>query len=107
MPIPHSPSISITTFISLHRIALLISIILLTACAMSPQTVYIKPDLKVPSMPIGHGRPLAVETHDLRHNPTLALMGTVEGNRRLINETVSQALNQIFLDSKLQRFLSR
>ncbi len=157
-------------------------------------------------MPIGHGRPLAVETHDLRHNPTLgtlggvyktatlttdarmeqsitqeaitvlqswdfvaapanlsqpttdrlmitlknieyqhpavsvggnvivkcrlavkiersgetyngeylsqrseqvALMGTVEGNRRLINETVSQALNQIFLDSKLQRFLSR
>lgn len=206
MPILHSPTISIATFISPHRIALLILTILLTACAMSPQTVYIKPELKVPTMPIGHGRPLAVETRDLRHDSTLgtlggvyktaalttdtrieqsitqeaitvlqgwdfvaaptslsqpttdrltitlknieyqhpavsvggnvvvkcrvavriersgeiyngeylsqrseqvALMGTVQGNRRLINETVSQALNQIFLDSKLQRFLSR
>jgi hypothetical protein len=34
-------------------------------------------------------------------------MGTAAGNRRLVNDTINQALSQIFLDSKLQRFMSQ
>ncbi|HSC76608.1 MAG TPA: YajG family lipoprotein [Pseudomonadales bacterium] len=178
----------------------------LSACAVSPQTVAIKPDLKVPSMPIGHNRPVSVETQDLRRDKTLgtlggiynsayistdaqmqhsitqaavnvlqswdfaavtsalgnddmahfaleiidldyqrpqtsvggnvvvkcrigvkismngatysgeylsqrseqvAIIGTPNGNDRMVNETINQALNQMFLDKKLQRFMAR
>jgi uncharacterized lipoprotein YajG len=189
-----------------HKLILLACGALLSACAMSPQTVVVKPDLRAPSMPIGHGRSVKVETHDRRSDPTLgtlggvyksaylttdermeqtitqeavtvlqswdfvavpsglgradmptfkveildinyqrpatsvggnvvvkckvavkvdkgtetysgeyisqrseqvAVMGTAEGNRKLVNQTIGQALNQIFLDSKLQRFMAR
>lgn len=181
--------------------------ILLASCAVSPQTIVVKPDLKkITSMPIGHGLPVKVETRDLRSDKILgtrggvyesaflttdermektineeaiavlqrwdfaavpttlgnqdmmsftievididyqrpktnvggfvevkcrvavkiqtsdknysgeylskrseqvAVMGTAEGNRRLVNETINQALGQIFRDSKLQGFMSR
>jgi hypothetical protein len=42
-----------------------------------------------------------------RRSEQVAVMGTESGNQRMVNDTISQALNQIFLDSKLQRFLSR
>ncbi len=189
-----------------RQLLVLLGAVLLTACAMSPQTVVVKPDLKAPSMPIGHGRQVTVQTVDRRRDSTIgtlggvyrtaylntdgrmeqsvtaeavtvlqswdfvavpshlgnaqmasftieildidyqrpasnvggnvvakcrvgvkvemgdetysgeyrsmrseqvALMGTPEGNRRLVNQTISQALNQIFLDSKLQRFMAR
>lgn len=179
---------------------------LLSACAISPQTVAVKPDLKVPSMPIGRNRAISVETRDLRQNSTLgtlggvynsayistdaqmqrsitqsaitvlqswdfaavpsnlgnsdmatmtlevlgmdyerpktnvggnvvvkcrigvkitnsngtysseyqsrrseqvAVIGTPNGNKRMVNDTINQALNGIFLDEKLQRFMAR
>lgn len=187
-------------------IQLFAACMLLTACAMSPQTIVVKPDLKIASMPIGHGRSVKVETHDIRSDKTLgtlggvyksaylstddrmeksitqeaitvlqswdfvavpatlgsqdmtsftmevldidyqrpatsvggtvevkcrvgvkvqannksyrgeylskrseqvAIMGTAAGNRRLVNDTINQALSQIFTDSKLQRFMSQ
>lgn len=190
----------------LRFVVLLVCATLLTACALSPQTVVVRPDIKAPSMPIGHGRSMVVNTRDLRSKTTLgtrgglyesaslstdshmeqsisasaitvlqswdfaavpsslgnynmpsmeiqiididyhrpetsvggevsvkcrvavrvqmgsetysgeyasrrseqvAVMGTESGNQRMVNDTISQALNQIFLDSKLQRFLSR
>jgi uncharacterized lipoprotein YajG len=186
--------------------ALLICGLLLSACAMSPQTVLVKPDLKVPSMPIGHNRPVSVETIDQRKDATMgtlggiynsayistdaqmqrsltqaavtvlqswdfaavpstmgssdmtkftleiigldyqrpqtnvggnvvvkcrigvkisangavysgeylsqrseqvAVIGTPDGNKRMVNDTINQALNQLFLDTKLQRFMAR
>ncbi len=179
---------------------------LLSACALSPQTIVVRPDLKVPAMPIGHGRSITVTTRDLRSNTTLgnrgglyqssnlttdsgmersitqeavsvlqswdfaavqsslgnsnmasmeiqvididyvrpettvggnvtvkcrvgvrvemgtetytgeyasqrseqvAVMGTTSGNQRMVNETISQAITQIFIDNKLQRFMAR
>jgi uncharacterized lipoprotein YajG len=179
---------------------------LLSACAISPQTVAVKPDLKVPSMPIGRNRSISVETRDMRQNATLgtlggvynsayistdaqmqrsitqsaitvlqswdfaavpsnlgssdmatmtlevlgmdyerpktnvggnvvvkcrigvkvttsdgtysseylsrrseqvAVIGTPNGNKRMVNDTINQALNGIFLDEKLQRFMAR
>lgn len=189
-----------------RRLALLACSLFLSACALSPQTVVVKPDLKVPSMPIGHNRPMSVQTIDQRRDTTIgtlggvynsayistdehmgrsltqaavtvlqswdfaavpaalgnsdmasfelqvisidykrpqtevggnvevkcrigvkvsingasysaeymsrrseqvAVIGTTKGNRRIVNETISQALNQIFLDEKLQRFMAR
>lgn len=189
-----------------RQMMLLVCATLLSACAVSPQTIVVKPDLKVPSMPIGHRREVAVETRDLRSDSTMgtrggvyksatlttdarmeqsitqeaitvlqswdfvavpstlgsydmarfdievtdidyqrpatsvggnivvrckvrakvemgqetysgeytsqrseqvAVMGTASGNQRLINATISQAINQIFLDSRLQRFMAR
>lgn len=177
-----------------------------SACALSPQTVIVKPDLKVPSMPIGHNRAVSVDTRDLRRETTIgtlggvynsayistdanlersvsqaavtvlqswdfaavpstlgnsdmttftleiididyqrpktnvggnvvvkcrigvkiskdgatysgeylsqrseqvAVIGTANGNKRMVNDTINQALNQVFLDSKLQRFMAR
>ena len=37
----------------------------------------------------------------------VAVMGTTTGNQRMVNDTISQALTQIFIDPKLQRFMSR
>lgn len=180
--------------------------VLLAACAMSPQTVKVKPDLDVPAMPIGRNRAISVETRDLRKDPALgtlggvynsayistdaqmqrsitqsaitvlqswdfaavpshlgspdmatmtlevldmdyerpksnvggnvvvkcrigvkvtksdgtysseylsrrseqvAVIGTPNGNKRMVNDTINQALNGIFRDEKLQRFMSR
>lgn len=186
--------------------ALLICGALISACAISPQTVAVKPDLQVPSMPIGRNRPISVETRDLRQDSTLgtlggvynsayistdaqmqrsitqsaitvlqswdfaavpsnlansdmatmtlevldmdyerpktnvggnvvvkcrigvkvnkdgaiysgeylsqrseqvAVIGTPNGNKRMVNDTINQALNRVFLDEKLQRFMAR
>ena len=37
----------------------------------------------------------------------VAVIGTANGNKRMVNDTINQALNQVFLDSKLQRFMAR
>jgi uncharacterized lipoprotein YajG len=58
-------------------IRLFFASMLLTACAMSPQTIVVKPDLKVASMPIGHGRSVKVETRDIRSDKTLGTLGGV------------------------------
>lgn len=189
------------------RIFLLSTCVLfLFSCALSPQTVAVKPDLKVPSMPIGRNRSVSVETQDVRQDKTLgtlggvyksadistdaqmeksvtqaavtvlqswdfaavpstlgnsdmigfdleiididyqrpttnvggnvivkcrigvkinkdgatyggeylsqrseqvAIIGTPNGNKRMVNDTINQALNQVFLDEKLQRFMAR
>lgn len=194
------------TFAFQRHLVLFACLAFLSACAMSPQTVAVKPELKVPSMPIGHSRQVKVDTVDRRRDPTVGIlggvyksaylttdarmeqsitqeavtvlqswdfvavprnlgshdmanftieildidyqrptssvggnvtvkcrvgvkvemgnetysgeymsqrteqvagMGTVAGNRRMVNDTISQALNQIFLDGKLQRFMAR
>ena len=181
-------------------------VLFLFSCALSPQTVAVKPDLKVPSMPIGRNRSVSVETQDVRQDKTLgtlggvyksadistdaqmeksvtqaavtvlqswdfaavpstlgnsdmigfdleiididyqrpttnvggnvivkcrigvkinkdgatyggeylsqrseqvAIIGTPNGNKRMVNDTINQALNQVFLDEKLQRFMAR
>ena len=184
----------------------LLALTQLAGCALSPQTVAVRPDLDVPSMPIGKGRAVSVTTRDLRSDSILGSRGgiyqtatlstdarmeqsitqeavrvlqswdfvaapanlsradaarftvevididyrkpatnvagnisvkcrvgvrvemgaetyrgeyasqrteqvvvtsTASGNQRMVNDTISQALNQIFLDSKLQRFMAR
>jgi len=42
-----------------------------------------------------------------RRSEQVAVMGTVQGNKRIVNETINQAVQQVFLDSKLQRFMAR
>ena len=37
----------------------------------------------------------------------VAIIGTPNGNKRMVNDTINQALNQVFLDPKLQRFMAR
>lgn len=177
----------------------------LSACAVSPQTIVVKPDLRLHTMPIGHGRPITVETRDERNDTALGsrgglyntatlttdarmtqsitaeavsvlqgwdfsavpsnlgnasmpsftieildidyrrpestvagnvtvkcrlavriemgndvytgeytsqrseqvpVVGTTAGNQRMVNETINQALTQMFRDNKLQRFLA-
>ena len=194
------------TLLSTRVLSLFTCILFLSSCALSPQTVAVKPDLKVPSMPIGHNRSVSIETRDVRQDKTLgtlggvyrsadistdaqmeksvtqaavtvlqswdfaavpsalgnsdmirfgleiididyqrpttnvggnvivkcrigvkvskdgatysgeylsqrseqvAIIGTPNGNKRMVNDTINQALNQVFLDPKLQRFMAR
>jgi uncharacterized lipoprotein YajG len=67
-----------------------------SACALSPQTVIVKPDLKVPSMPIGHNRAVSVDTRDLRRETTIGTLGGVYNSAYIstdanLERSVSQA----------------
>ncbi len=59
----------------LYRVLLVSFVLVVSSCAFSPQTISIKPDLKVATMPIGRGRSVAVNTRDLRSDTTMGTRG--------------------------------
>lgn len=73
----------------------LLTICWLSSCAMSPQTIAIKPDLKVSSMPIGRGRSLAVTTRDLRSNTSMGARGGLYNSAELTTDSrMTQSITQ-------------
>lgn len=69
----------------------LCSTLFLWSCALSPQTIVVKPDLKVATMPIGRGRPVSVITQDQRSDPS---MGTRGGLYNSADLTTDARMNQ-------------
>lgn len=76
----------------------LIASVIFGACALSPQTITLKPAIDVRSHPIGRGRELALEVVDLRPSRHFGSRGGVYGETALLNprtevaETVRRAL---------------
>ncbi len=66
----------VTDFLMMvYRVLLVSFVLVVSSCAFSPQTISIKPDLKVATMPIGRGRSVAVNTRDLRSDTTMGTRG--------------------------------
>lgn len=59
--------------------AWLIGILLTSSCALSPQTVQIRPVVEVPAQDIGRGRNIALEVRDLRPTKAFGTRGGVYG----------------------------
>lgn len=76
------------TFFSGVLVSLLV---LAPGCALSPQTVTLKPVVDAPSHPIGRGRELALEVVDLRPNPYFGSRGGIYGETALISPRVEVA----------------
>lgn len=67
--------VKIQSSVSIRLVMLLLAVLTLSSCAFSPQTIAIKPDVKVSTMPIGRGRPVAVSTRDLRSDASMGTRG--------------------------------
>jgi uncharacterized lipoprotein len=59
--------------------------LIITACALSPQTVTIYPILKLPSRDIGRGRTIALEVIDARPSQSFGVRGGIYRETSLIN----------------------
>ena len=70
-------------------------VVFTSSCALSPQTVVVKPDVRVASMPIGRGRPIAVTTRDQRRDAAMGERGGLYKSAELTtDERMVQSLNQ-------------
>ncbi len=76
-------------FLSSLRLTLAIAActLLLFACAMSPQTIVIKPTLNIQSMPIGHRRNISVGSRDLRRSATIGMRGGLYDSANISTDT--------------------
>lgn len=88
--------VSALTSVRWMGVSIAVAVALLTAsCALSPQTVVVKPDVRVSSMPIGRGRSIAVTTRDQRRDATLGERGGLYKSAELTtDERMVQSINQ-------------
>lgn len=60
----------------LGRVLLTVTaVLMLSSCAFSPQTIAVKPDANVATMPIGRGRAVSVTTRDMRNDSSIGTRG--------------------------------
>lgn len=78
------------------RSALLLAIALLTACALSPQRIYVAPTLVMTGEITGNGRPIIVSSSDQRPSKVLGTLGGPYGDSATltIGNNLEQALTQ-------------
>ena len=67
------------------RLLALIIGLIITACALSPQTVTIYPILQLPSRDIGRGRTIALEVIDARSSQSFGVRGGIYQETSVIN----------------------
>jgi uncharacterized lipoprotein YajG len=86
----------VATAVAFLRVALCAALlVLMQSCALSPQTVVVKPDVRVASMPIGRSRPVAVTTRDQRRDTSLGARGGLYTSAELTtDERMVQSINQ-------------
>jgi uncharacterized lipoprotein len=68
-----------------NRLLALIIGLIITACALSPQTVTIYPTLHLPSRDIGRGRTIALEVIDARSSQSFGVRGGIYQETSVIN----------------------
>lgn len=70
--------------------------VLVTACAQSPQRIYVQPTLAISGDAVGNGRPIIVSASDQRSNKVLGSLGGVYGNTATITigNDIEQALTR-------------
>jgi uncharacterized lipoprotein len=68
-----------------NRLLTLITGLIITACALSPQTVTIYPTLQLPSRDVGRGRTIALEVIDARPSQSFGVRGGIYRETSVIN----------------------
>ena len=70
--------------------------VLMTACAQSPQRLYVQPTLSISGDAVGNGRPVIVSASDQRQSKTLGSLGGVYGSTATITigNDIEQALTR-------------
>lgn len=81
---------------SVRYFFLLVSALLMAACAQSPQRLIVQPTLSISGDAIGNGRPIIVSASDQRPSKVLGSLGGVYGNTATITigNDVEQALTR-------------